>query len=116
MFRELKMISGENLPDQYPAGQGGKSVVVGSTLAEVKGAKVGQTITISDEPYHIVGIFKTSQDIENGMVIMYLGDAQKALGKIGMMTGCTVKAKDTSEAGIAAIRPRSRAPSPMPAA
>ena len=28
------------------------------------------------------------------MVIMLLGDAQKALGKNGLMTGCTVKVKD----------------------
>ncbi len=101
MFNELKMVSGNNLSDQDSAS---KNVVVGTTLAEVKNAQVGQTITISDEKYHIVGIFKTSQDLENGMVIMHLGDAQRALGKSGMMTGCTVKVKDTGEAGVAAVR------------
>jgi len=107
MFDELKILSGDNLSDKDPAS---KNVVVGTTLAEVKKAHVGQTITISDEKFHIVGIFKTSQDIENSMVIMYLSDAQKALGKKGMMTGCTVKAKDTSEEGIARVRAQIEGP------
>ncbi len=107
MFNELKMVSGKNLSDEDSAS---KSVVVGTTLAEVKNAQVGQTITISDDKYQIVGIFKTSQDIENGMVIMHLGDAQRALGKSGYMTGCTVKVKDTSEAGIAAVRAQIEGP------
>ena len=103
MFRELKIIDGENLPDQDLES---KNVIVGEKLASVKKdlMTVGQTITISDEKFHIVGVFKSSQDIENGMVVMQLGDAQKALGKNGMMTGCTVKVKNTSEEGIAAVR------------
>jgi putative ABC transport system permease protein len=101
MFRELTIIAGENLLDQNSQSKG---VVVGAKLASVKDLKVGQTITISDEKFHIVGIFKSSQDIENGMVVMQLGDAQKALGKAGMMTGCTVKVKNPTEEGIAVVR------------
>jgi putative ABC transport system permease protein len=101
MFRELKIIDGENLSDRDP---GSKGVVVGNTLATVKSLKVGQTLTISDEKFHIVGVFTSAEDLENGMIVMLLDDAQKVLGKKDMMTGCTVKVKDTSEAGIAAVR------------
>ena len=94
MFRELKIIDGENLSDRDP---GSKGIVVGNTLATVKSLKVGQTLTISDEKFHIVGIFESTQDIENGMIVMLLDDAQKVLGKNDMMTGCTVKVKDTSD-------------------
>ncbi len=103
MFREVTIIDGENLPDQALES---KNVIVGEKLASVKKdlMTVGKTITISDEKFHIVGVFKSSQDIENGMVVMQLGDAQKALGKNGMMTGCTVKVKNPSEEGVAAVR------------
>ncbi len=107
MFRELKIIDGENLSDRDP---GSKAVVVGNTLASVKSLKVGQSITISDDKFHIVGIFESSQDIENGMVVMLLDDAQKVLGKKDMMTGCTVKVKDTSPEGIAAVRAQIEGP------
>jgi len=107
MFRELKIIDGENLSDRDP---GSKAVVVGTTLASVKSLKVGHTITISDDKFHIVGIFESSQDIENGMVVMLLDDAQKVLGKAGMMTGCTVKVKDTSPEGIKAVRDQIEGP------
>jgi putative ABC transport system permease protein len=107
MFRELKIISGANLSDRDP---GSKGVVVGNTLATVKSLKVGQSITVGDEKFHIVGIFESDEDIENGMVIMLLDDAQKVLGKSGLMTGCTVKVKDTSDGGIAAVREQIEGP------
>jgi putative ABC transport system permease protein len=107
MFRELKIVNGANISDRDPAS---KAIVVGNTLATVKSLKVGQSITISDEKFHIVGIFESSQDIENGMVIMLLEDAQKVLGKKDMMTGCTVKVKDTSPEGIAAVRAQIEGP------
>ena len=44
------------------------------------------------------------------MVVMLLDDAQKVLGKSGKMTGCTVKVKDTSEAGIDAVRAQIEGP------
>ncbi|MEI8374869.1 MAG: FtsX-like permease family protein [Planctomycetota bacterium] len=101
MFNELTIISGKKLSDQN---SGRKEVVVGSALANVKKLQSGQTITLADEKFYIVGVFETSQDLENGMVIMLLPDAQKIFGKTGLMTGCTVKVKDPSEAGVAAVR------------
>ncbi len=109
MFRELKIIAGENLTERNTDS---KSVIVGSTLATVRPSvvKVGQTLTVNGTEFHIVGIFDSAEDLENGMVVMLLGDAQKVLGKAGKMTGCTVKVKDTSEANIAAIRDQIEGP------
>ena len=53
---------------------------------------------------------RRAEDLENGMIVMLLDDAQKVLGKHGKMTGCTVKVKDTSEAGIAAVRAQIEGP------
>ena len=54
--RRVDDASGRKLSDQDP---GSKNVVVGSTLADGQVGKVGQTLTISDEKFHIVGIFKS---------------------------------------------------------
>jgi putative ABC transport system permease protein len=107
MFRELKITDGENLSDRDP---GSKGCLVGSTLATVKGLKVGQPLNISGIEFHIVGIFDSAEDLENGMVVMLLGDAQNVLGKHDKMTGCTVKVKDTSEEGIALVRAQIEGP------
>ena len=111
MFEQLQMLpGGRNLTAED---RGKKNVVIGETLASVKHLEVGQTLTVGasdDDKFRIVGIFKTEEDLENGMVVMLLEDAQKAAGKIGRMTGCTVKAKDTSEAGVKAIQAQIEGP------
>jgi len=107
MFRELRIIDGESLPERDSARN---DIIVGSTLATVKTLKVGQSLTIDNEAFHIVGIYDSGQDLENGMIIMLLGKAQKLFGKSGKMTGCTVKVKDTSEEGVAAVRAQIEGP------
>ncbi len=107
MFRELKILDGEYLSDRD---SGSKGILVGNTLATVKSLKVGQSLTINDTKFHIVGLFESGEDLENGMVVMLLDDAQKVLGKTGLMTGCTVKVKDPSEAAVAAIRDQIEGP------
>ncbi len=109
MFHELKITAGENLSDKNIDS---KSVIVGSTLANVRPSvvKVGQTLTVNGTEFHIVGIFDSGEDLENGMVVMLLGDAQKVLGKVGKITGCTVRIEDTSERNIAAIRDQIEGP------
>jgi serine/threonine protein kinase len=101
MFGELKIVQGTNLSERD---RGRKAVVIGTTLADVEKLKVGQTITISDEKFHVAGVFESAEDLENGFVIMLLDDAQKVFGKPGLITGCTVNVKDTNPEGVAAIR------------
>jgi putative ABC transport system permease protein len=107
MFRELKMVDGANLSEKDA---NSKNVVVGNTLASIKSLKVGQTLTINGTEFHLVGIYESAEDLENGMVVMLLPDAQKVLGKAGLITGCTVKARDTSERGIDAVRAQIEGP------
>ena len=101
IFGELKIVHGTNLSERD---RGSKAVVIGTTLADEKTLQVGQTITISDEKFHVAGIFESEEDTENSMVIMLLDDAQKAFGKAGLITGCTVNVKDTSAEGVVAVR------------
>ena len=130
MFRELKMLSGENLSepdaakqsseedakpnsardaakknsDRDAAEKASNNAVIGTMLASVKKLRVGDRLTIGDEKFNIQGVFESSEDIENGMVVMFLKKAQHVLGKKGLMTGCTVIAKDKSPEGIASLR------------
>jgi putative ABC transport system permease protein len=93
MFNEIKLVSGEILSEKN---QGQRVVIVGKELARLKSVKVDDEITISDEKYKVAGIYESVADIENGMVIMLLDQAQKAFGKKGEITGCTVRLKDNS--------------------
>jgi putative ABC transport system permease protein len=100
MFHEIKLTSGV-LP--AATDKGPKPVIVGQQLARLKSVKVGDTLTISDEKYKVSGVFESVADLENGMVIMLLNDAQKAFGQSGKITGCTVKLKDNSPENVSAI-------------
>jgi hypothetical protein len=102
MFRELKIKEpGRNLSEQD---RGKNNVLIGSTLASIKHLRLGQTITLSDQRFQIVGVFESHEDIENAMVIMLLPDAQKVMGQHGKITGCKVYLKDPSPDHIAAVR------------
>ncbi len=105
MFHEIKLVSGEILSEKN---RGQKSVIVGQELARLKSVKVGDTLSIGGdgEKYHIVGVYQSVADMENGMVIMLLEDAQKAFGEAGKITGCTVKLKDNSPENIEAMGKR----------
>ena len=102
MFREITLVSGEILSEKN---RGKKTVIIGQELARLKSLKIGDTLTIggSDDKYHIVGTFKSVEDLENGMVIMLLDDAQKAFGQSGKITGCTVRLSNNSPENIGAI-------------
>ncbi len=101
MFSELKIVGGENLSEKH---LGNKCCVVGNNLANTKSVKIGQSITVAEQKFTVVGIFESSQDIESNMVVMLLEDCQKVLGKKGSITGCTVNVKDKTPEGVAAMR------------
>ncbi len=101
MLRELKVLQGEVLSDKD---RKQKCIMVGRNLAEYKKLKVGDVVPLSDEDYHVAGIFESDSDLENNMIILLLEDAQKVLGKAGKITGCTVRLKDGSDKGVQAVR------------
>jgi putative ABC transport system permease protein len=100
MFGQIQLVSGEILSEKN---RGNKSVIVGERLAELKSVKLRDTLTISEDKYQVVGIYKSVADMENSMIIMLLEDAQKAFGQSGQITGCTVKLKDNTPENVQAI-------------
>lgn len=107
MFGQIALVpgKGEILSEKN---QGQKSVIVGRELAHLKSVKVGDSLTIGgsggpDDQYRVVGIFQSVADMENGMVVMLLEDAQRAFGHTGLITGCTVRLRDNSEKNVQAI-------------
>ncbi len=101
MFGQLKATSGEILAEKH---RGKKAIIVGETLARLKSVKVGDSLTISDVKFRVVGVFKSDLDLENAMIIMLLDDAQRTFGQAGKVTGCTVTLKDKSPEAVAATK------------
>jgi hypothetical protein len=62
MFGELKLVTGEMLGKKHI---GQRAVIVGRELARLKSVKVGDTLTIADERYHVVGTFVSKEDQPN---------------------------------------------------
>jgi putative ABC transport system permease protein len=93
MFGEEKMLHGESLTAKDVDK---RAMMIGKELAEKTKLKVGATVSMSDEDFHVVGIYESISDLENNMAIMLLADAQRLTGKKGQITGCTVRIKDSS--------------------
>jgi putative ABC transport system permease protein len=91
MFNELTFVAGRNLT----AGDTGKrAVIIGEVLADSLKKHVGDAVDIYDEPFQLVGIYKSFASLEQGMAITLLPDLQKVLGRRpNEVTGFTVKLK-----------------------
>jgi putative ABC transport system permease protein len=102
MFNELKIISGTGLTEES---RGKNMILIGAKIASIKNVKVGDEINMGEVKHKVAGIFQSSEDMENGMIITFLEDAQKITGKIGLITGCTivVDKEHNNPASIAAI-------------
>lgn len=96
-FGELKPVAGKILSEKH---RGQRAVIVGKELAKLKSVKVGNTFTIADEKFRVVGIFASTSDMEDSMVLMLLNDAQKTFGFSGKITGCTVNLKESSSENV----------------
>lgn len=101
MFDELKIVQGDPLTEKS---RGSKAILLGKDLAENAKLKLGQKVSMSDEEYHVQGIYDSGSDLENGMAVMLLEDAQKLTGKPGQITGCTVRVKDFTTEGVEKVR------------
>ena len=101
-FGTLKMLSGQMLAKDD---LGKKAIIVGENLAQLKSLKVGDKLTISDEKYRIAGLYESTVDMENNMVLMLLPEAQKAFGKVNPpeITGCTVTLRENSPENVQAV-------------
>ncbi len=109
-FEDMELVAGRRLTAQ-DVGQ--HRAIIGSRFAENLGKKVGDKVTILQQPFEIVGIFKTINVFERGGIIVLLPDYQKLSGRSGKITGFSLRVKknptnpdeslDTVKARIAAL-------------
>ena len=103
-FDDMELLSGRALT---PADQGHHRAVLGSKLAENMNKKVGDTITILQQKFEIVGVFKTISVFETGGVVVLMADYQQLSGRKGKVTGFSLRVKKseaTADADVEAVR------------
>jgi ABC-type antimicrobial peptide transport system permease subunit len=83
-------------------------IVLGSVAADVYKLGVGETITLYDNRYKIVGISETGNRFEDGGGMLALKEAQRILGRPRSVTFAFVDVKnpDQAEAVISAVNRR----------
>jgi putative ABC transport system permease protein len=99
-FQDMTVLAGRKLE----LGDSGK-VMLGTTLADSLGKTVGDTVTILDKPFQVVGVYRSFVVFENGSAIIPLEEAQKLSGK--RITGFSLrvaKSAPDSAAEVEAVR------------
>jgi putative ABC transport system permease protein len=103
-FDDMELLSGRALT---AADQGQHRAVLGSKLADNMNKKVGDTITILQQKFEIVGVFKTISVFETGGVVVLMSDYQELSGRKGKVTGFSLRVKKsetTADADVEAVR------------
>lgn len=103
-FADMELLAGRPLT---PADAGHHRAILGSKLAENMSKGVGDTITILQQKFEIVGVFKTVNVYETGGVVVLLADYQQVSGRKGKVTGFSLrvrKSEATADADVEAVR------------
>jgi putative ABC transport system permease protein len=92
LMRGLRVVDGRALEkgDEH-------AVMLGRVLTLNLGKKVGDTVSIAGEPFHVVGIFESNSLFENGGLVVALPELQKMMGRQGKVTGFVVVARPDVE-------------------
>lgn len=77
---------------------GGNEVIIGTTASKTMNKTVGETISISNQTFKIVGIYETGNFMEDGGVIMSLSTLQGITNSTGTVSSILVKANNTQNA------------------
>jgi putative ABC transport system permease protein len=85
LLRDITIKSGRVLQEDDE-----KCAILGTVLARNMGKNVGDTITVYEENFKVVGIFESFTTIENGAVFIPLKDLQRLMGREGLVTGFLV--------------------------
>jgi putative ABC transport system permease protein len=102
VYEDLQFLAGRRIEP----GERGKALL-GEILAENLGKGVGDTIEVQGEPFEVVGVFRSFNVFENGSVGMAMDDVQRLTGRIGRMTGFSVrvdKSHGDPAAAVEAVR------------
>lgn len=97
LLRDITIKSGRSIQEGDQ-----KCAMLGWLLARNMGKGVGDTITIYEEEFKVVGIFESFTTIENGSVFIPLHELQRLMGRQGLVTGFLVvldSSMDKQQAG-----------------
>ena len=87
LFRGVRVLEGRTLEE------GDRGVaMLGRVLALNLKKKAGDAISISGEPFRVVGVYETESLFENGGLIVPLVDLQRMMGREGVVSGFVVAA------------------------
>jgi len=86
-FSALKILSGRRFED------GKQEVMLGELLAGSLNKKVGDTLDLQGETFTVVGIFRSGSALEEGAIIMPLGEMQSLSDMQGKVTAYHVRLK-----------------------
>lgn len=76
----------------------GQAVMVGVTLAETLGKKVGEMLEIVEgEEYEIIGIFESFNVLQNGSLVVSVGELQRLMGREGEVSGFSIVTTDATD-------------------
>jgi ABC-type lipoprotein release transport system permease subunit len=106
MFGELKVLEGKKLSTEF---RGKRGIMLGKDLARNAKLSLGSEVEMSDEKYHVLGIFE-GVGMDNFRAVLLLEDAQQLMDYKGKITECTVRLKDNSEQAIKAVQAQIEGP------
>ncbi|MGH7223179.1 MAG: ABC transporter permease [Gemmataceae bacterium] len=85
LFDDLQLLSGRRL---RPSDEDG--VLLGMILAKNLGKTTGETIEIANRPFTVVGVFESSNPLENGSAVLLIGSLQSLMDRPHQVTGFQV--------------------------
>jgi putative ABC transport system permease protein len=93
VFEAMEPISGRRLLKTDD-----RAVMVGITLADSLGKKVGDKLEIvEEEEYTIVGIFESFNVLQNGSLVISVPELQRLMGREGEVSGFSIITRDASD-------------------
>ncbi|AEG18905.1 ABC transporter permease [Methanobacterium paludis] len=75
----------------------GNEVIIGTTASKTMNKTVGDTLSISNQTFKIVGIYETGNFMEDGGVFMSLSSLQNITNSTGTVSSIMVKANNTQD-------------------
>jgi putative ABC transport system permease protein len=99
----FKIVEGQSLRDPQAA-RGGKPLLLGHAAAEDFDKGVGDTFTLYESAYRVVGIYETGEPFEDGAAVIRLEDAQAVSGKPQQVNAFLLKLRP--DADIDQVRQR----------
>jgi putative ABC transport system permease protein len=75
-----------------------RAVILGSVLAENLEKQVGDVLEIfEDEPFQVVGIYKSFNVFENGAMVISFSELQRLMDRQGQVTAYMIAAEDSTD-------------------